>query len=134
VHSKGIVHGAILPEHVLIRPEDHGAVLVGWSCSVAAGDRIKAISTARRDWYAPEVVAKQPATPSTDVFMAARTIAALVDRGSLPRKIDALLSACLLHNPRARHPAAADVYARFDKVLRELYGPPSFKPFSLLPA
>jgi hypothetical protein len=134
VHSNGLVHGAILPEHVLIRPDNHGAKLVGWSCSVAAGERIKAIVSARADWYAPEVELKAPATPATDLYMAARIAAALVDRGALPRKIDALLSACLLRNPRARYDSALDVYKRFDAVLRDLYGAPSFRPFSLLPA
>lgn len=134
VHDRGLVHGAILPEHVLIRPDNHGARLVGWSCSVKAGEKVKAISAAREDWYAPEVGLKQSATPATDVYMAARIAAALVDRTALPRKIGTLLDACLLRNPRMRYVSAAEVYRRFDAVLREIYGPPSFRPFSMLPA
>jgi serine/threonine protein kinase len=30
-HSKGIIHGAVLPSHVLIHPTGHGAKLLGWS-------------------------------------------------------------------------------------------------------
>ena len=45
-----------------------------------------------------------------------------------------LMTACLLSNPRSRYGSALEVYHRFDEVLRELYGAPTFRPFSLLPA
>ena len=30
-HSKGIIHGAVLPPHVLVHPTGHGAKLIDWS-------------------------------------------------------------------------------------------------------
>lgn len=30
-HSKGIIHGAVLPAHVLVHPQEHGAKLLDWS-------------------------------------------------------------------------------------------------------
>jgi len=31
IHENGVVHANVRPEHVLVHPRDHGAVLVGWS-------------------------------------------------------------------------------------------------------
>ena len=33
-HRAGVLHGAVLPEHVLIHPGEHGLVLVDWCYSV----------------------------------------------------------------------------------------------------
>jgi len=33
-HRAGMIHGAVLPEHVLIHPAEHGLVLVDWCYSV----------------------------------------------------------------------------------------------------
>lgn len=33
-HRAGVLHGAVLPDHVLIHPEEHGLVLVDWCYSV----------------------------------------------------------------------------------------------------
>ena len=34
-HRAGVIHGAVLPEHVLIHPAEHGLVLVDWCYSVS---------------------------------------------------------------------------------------------------
>ncbi len=34
VHEMGVVHGAILPTHVLVHPEGHGAKIIDWSYSL----------------------------------------------------------------------------------------------------
>ncbi|HMV67018.1 MAG TPA: hypothetical protein PKA64_09220, partial [Myxococcota bacterium] len=39
VHRSGFVHGAVTPEHVLVHPRDHGAMLVGWTCAAPADGR-----------------------------------------------------------------------------------------------
>ena len=31
IHSKGVIHGAILPTHVLVHPIEHGAKILDWS-------------------------------------------------------------------------------------------------------
>jgi hypothetical protein len=35
-HRAGVIHGAVLPEHVMIHPGEHGLVLVDWCYSVPA--------------------------------------------------------------------------------------------------
>jgi serine/threonine protein kinase len=37
-HEVGIVHTAISPDHIMIHPDEHGLVLVGWGTSTEMGD------------------------------------------------------------------------------------------------
>jgi len=138
-HGLGIVHGAILPCHVLIRAGDHNGMLIDWCYSVPIGQPLKAISRPYAADYPPEVHARQPATPATDLFMAARCMLRLLRGDSvtceLParvlRPIQALLRACLLPAPQRRPSDAWQVFEDFQEILRALYGPPRFRPFQL---
>ena len=49
-HRAGVIHGAVLPEHVLIHPAVHGLVLVDWCYSVSgpAAGRVAAAGRVRR--------------------------------------------------------------------------------------
>lgn len=136
-HDLGLVHGAVTPAHVLIRPADHNGLLIDWCYSVDAGAPLKAISRPYAADYPPEVLAREPATPATDVYMAARCMVRLLggngDADTLPagapRPLRALLRACLLPAPQRRIDDAWQVFDDFRNILDRLYGPPAFRPF-----
>src|SRR6516164_8396933 len=94
-HRCGLVHGAVLPEHVLIQPHDHGLVLIDWAYAVAAspatGERVTAISAAYAAWYPAEIMRKEPPAAGTDLAMAARCVVALLGgdplQGALPAHV-----------------------------------------------
>jgi serine/threonine protein kinase len=138
-HSLGIVHGAVVPAHVLVRPDDHNGMLIDWCYSVPIGQPIKAISPPYAADYPPEVRAKLPATPATDLYMAARCMARLLGGHpstlelptSVPRAIRTLLSACLLPAAQRRADDAWHVFDDFHEILGRLYGPPQFRPFHM---
>ncbi len=136
-HGMGLVHGAVLPTHMLIRPSDHNGILIDWCYSVAIGEPIKAISTPYTDDYPPEVSARQGATPATDLYMAARLMVRLLGGSGAeppertPRPIQALLRACLIPAPARRHRDAWQVLEDFRAILGDLYGPPTFRPFRM---
>lgn len=130
-HRAGIVHGAVLPDHVLIEPEAHGVVLVDWCYSVAtSGDRVPALVPAYADWYPPEVLDRDAPGPGTDIAMAARCMAYLIGT-NLPRALRAFLDGCLQPSTRHRPDDAWRLLGEFDDVLERLYGPRTFRPFSL---
>jgi serine/threonine protein kinase len=131
VHDNGIVHGAVLPQHVLIGTADHSAKLVDWSYSVPVGSKVKAVVSRWKDAYPPEVLAKLPASPATDLFMAASIAKALMGGYVVPPRISTLLDACLIASPHRRFSSAREVYRRFDTVLKDLYGQPKFRPFAM---
>jgi len=141
VHGHGYVHGAVLPPHMMVYqsldPMAHFGRLLDWSYAVKIGGRVKAISSAYRAFYAPEILDKEAVTPATDIYMSARSMMDLLaiqrpgNLDKLPRRVFGLLMACTLARPSARYTEVQDVYAEFDAILKEAYGPPAFRAFSM---
>jgi hypothetical protein len=138
-HRAGVLHGAVLPEHVLIHPADHGLVLVDWCCSVpgcyASSDpsgRVPVIVRrhAEAGHYPPEVLARRPASPGTDVFMATRCMTRLLD-ADVPRPMRDFADACTVPDSDRRPADAWHLLAVLDDVLERLYGPRRFMPFAM---
>jgi serine/threonine protein kinase len=138
-HRAGVIHGAVLPEHVLIHPEDHGLVLVDWCCSVsgcyAAKDPSGLVPAVVRrladaGHYPPEVLSRRRASPATDVFMATRCMTGLLGDGA-PRSLRAFADGCTLQAPSRRPGDAWRLLGELDDVLERLYGPRRFRPFAM---
>lgn len=136
-HRAGVVHGAVLPRHVLIEPDAHGVVLVDWCCSVMSGsgdgEMVPALVPGHEDWYPPEVVARRPCGPGTDLAMAARCMRWLMGDHA-PRELRAFADGCRLPALRARPDDAWRLLGELDEVLERCYGPRTFRPFSLHPS
>jgi serine/threonine protein kinase len=128
-HEAGYVHGAITPEHILIRPPDHNGVLIDWSYSVKTGKTVKAIVPKYRALYPSEILEKRPVSSATDLFMLAGCIKMLVK--TAPPAIEGLLRACLIPSLRHRESDACELFENFGQVLRRLYGAPKFRPFQM---
>jgi hypothetical protein len=130
-HHSGVVHGAVLPEHVLIQPTGHGVVLVDWCyAAIGSGDRIPAVVTARRDWYPREVLDRSSPGPGTDIAMAAGCLRYLMaDRA--PDPLRDFAAGCSQPALRHRPDDAWRLLREFDGLLERLYGPRKFRPFSL---
>lgn len=139
VHSLGIVHGAVVPSHILIRPADHNGMLIDWCYSVQAGDVLKAISPPYTADYPPEVSARQAVAPATDIYMAARCMVRLLAGSGaaedlppgVPKPMRALLRACLIPSPRRRPADAWQLFDDFQEILQRLYGQRTFRPFRM---
>jgi hypothetical protein len=144
-HGAGLVHGAVLPAHVLIKIDDgtgrpeHGLVLVGWGQAAAAGERITAISRPFEAWYPAEVTAKQRPGPGTDLFMAAACMIALLGGDPLtrdmpdtvPAPLQSFLSGCMMPGLAQRPDDASALDAEFTALIERLWGPRRFRPFRL---
>jgi hypothetical protein len=123
----GLVHGAIVAENVLVHPERHGIVLVGWSFGVEAGQRPPATSKAFRS-YPPEVSGGSPLTPATDVYMAH---ALMLDMLGHNEKRQRMFARGCMQDAPGRRPDAADLLGEYDELLDDLYGRRVFRPFAL---
>ena len=129
-HRAGIVHGAILPPHVCVLPEAHGLVLIGWTCAVETGTPIPAVSAAYELFYPKEVMSRQPATPATDIALAARCMNFL-QREDAPAALNRFFRGCMLPHPRQRPQDAWALLREFDDLLTRLWGPRTFHPFTV---
>lgn len=136
-HDLGLVHGAVTLDHLLIRPHDHNGLLVDWCYSVPRGEVIKAVSPHYRADYPPEVLAKRPAIPATDLYMAAKVMVRILGGdpatnalpATVPKAIGAFLQSCLIAAPHRRPDSAWELFTEFDAILQRCYGPPKFRPF-----
>jgi curved DNA-binding protein CbpA len=143
-HDNKVVHGAVLPRHVMILPSQHGLVLVDWCYASLAKDDvyppIKAIVDEYKSWYPANVFAKQAPGPATDIAMAARCMVQLVGGDPLtgnvltkfPRPFKAYFRGCLQTNGQARPDDAWRLLKEFDELLEEMgppYYPRRFRPF-----
>jgi serine/threonine protein kinase len=128
-HRAGLVHGAVLPEHVLIHPAEHGLVLVDWCYSVPSGTPVPALVAKHRAAYPPEVTAKRPATAATDIFMATGLMLRLIRNP--PESLRRFARGCRYDRPRMRPQDAWHLLGEFDELLGDLYGPRRFRAFAM---
>ncbi|MGX6605482.1 molecular chaperone DnaJ [Micromonosporaceae bacterium Da 78-11] len=126
-HRAGVVHGAVLAEHTLIHPAEHGLVLVDWCYS---GTRPTAIVAAQRDAYPPEVLRDKSATSATDIYMATGLMQRLIGAG-MPKALRRFADGCRYDAPRMRPQDAWALLGELDDLLHDLYGPRTFRPFHL---
>ncbi|WP_328422337.1 MULTISPECIES: serine/threonine protein kinase [unclassified Micromonospora] len=131
-HRAGVVHGAVLPRHVLIEPDAHGVVLIDWCFSAPVGSTIPALVPGQEDWYPPEVLKKLPCGPGTDIAMASRCMTSLMNRQA-PRELLNFAHGCRQRSLDARPDDAWRLLRELDQVLDRLYGPRTFRPFTLTP-
>jgi hypothetical protein len=132
-HRSGVVHGAVLPPHVLVHPRDHGAMLVGWSTaqSWSPGDRSERIATSRRwrSWY-PEA---RTVAPEDDIAMTARCVLWVAGAdsprlgGRLPDGLTELATAAA----NGTHDNALDLVELIAQRSLEELGPPVYCPLEM---
>jgi serine/threonine protein kinase len=131
LHRGGFVHGAILPPHVLVDPIGHGAKIIDLSYAAPLGERVRAISAPYRASYAPEILAKKPATPATDIYMVAWCARALIGATTAPAAVGRFFATCLAESPSRRPDDAWALHDELDQLLRKLVGRPKYRPLAM---
>ena len=143
-HRHDIVHGAVLPMHVMIEPKGHKLILVDWCTAVMnakANARPTDILTGGfSDWYRRESVPGQPPTPSLDVAFGARCMIELLGgdpvRADFPATVDPALRrhfGRLVGMDSGRRPPAGRVLEDFDTLIEAMWGPKMFRELTMPP-
>lgn len=134
-HTKGVVHGAVIPPHIMIHPTGHGAKIVDWSYAVDDSGYIKAISKPYRSFYALEILKKQKPTPATDIFMLFKCVVQLLggdDDGDIPdtvpKQFRSFVKGCLIKTQSRRSDDAWKLHEELDELLERLIGKPKYRP------
>lgn len=131
IHNNGIVHGAIVPPHLMYGPLSHTLMLVDWCYSVdaAALTHIPAIVKNYKSWYPREVLRKDKPTPATDIFMWAMMVRNTAE--NIPARFKGLLDWCLADSPKTRLQSAWDVQDKWGKLAQEEFGKPRYLKLTL---
>lgn len=126
-HAKGLVHGAVLPCHVLIQPDMHGLVLIDWKAATET-EPIKVISKPWKSFYPEWVLNKEKAKFATDIYMAAECMRYVCgDQLRYSKRIRAFFNGMQVRNT----PKAWDLKDEFDELLENMWGPRRFRPFHM---
>lgn len=127
-HRNGYIHNGLIPQNFTIVPETHQGFLLNFAGAVKIGEQAK-IVTGQKEFHPPEVFAKKPLVPATDLFMAAKVMRQLLGKTPISKRIDALLRACEIENGRIN--SALEIYDDFKVALSNIFGPPTFVEFKM---
>ena len=141
-HSCQVVHGAVLPPHVLVEPREHKLILIDWCCATHRphrdGQPLNIINGGYVNWYKREGAARRAPTPSLDVSMAARCMIDLVggnaESAQFPESFDPALQRYFSRCLGSSLDVKTDVpklLADFDQLIEVLWGPRQFRPLTM---
>jgi hypothetical protein len=135
VHASGFVHGAVLPQHLLIEHGEHGLRLVGFGCAARSGDPLAAVVKRYDSFYPADLLSKARLSAEHDVAMSARSIAYVLgadDGGKVPAHVPAALRAVLHRAAKGEITMSAwELREHVGQVGTELFGAPSFHPITM---
>ena len=138
----GVVHGAIVPDHLLVHPETHEPLHIGWVHSVERPQerqaRITTVIDRFRDWYPPEIFARAIPSLQTDLYMVGKTMIYLaggdVARNRFPSHYPPIMkdtvARLVAENPRDRPTDGHALLREFTTGIRSVWGT-KFRPLSL---
>jgi hypothetical protein len=130
-HRAGVIHAAVLPEHVLIHPAQHGLVLLDWCYAISEpGGLVAAIPARYADWYPAEVRSRRPPGRDLDIWLATRCMTQLIGQ-LIPPPLASFARGCTLPCPDRRPADAWRLLGELDAVLERLYGARKFRPFTM---
>jgi len=126
----GLVHCAIIPDHLLVDHVNHDPVHIGWAHAIKIGEKVTHVIDRWRDYYPPEVFKKRPAGPATDVYMSGMTIIKLLGGdvtkkslpASVPGKMASVVRKCVADKPKQRYHNGALAMEAMTEAARALWG------------
>jgi len=130
-HEKELIHGAVLPEHLMfgdvsipVGELGHSVVLIDWTCSVPfdqvkKGVSIPLIVKDRSDNYPPEVRLKK-IRPSTDLYMAAKAFQQVSE--PIPARFKPFFDLCLVESTKSRPDDVWEIRDMWMALAKQEYG------------
>lgn len=140
LHNSGIIHGAVLPSHLLVQENDHGVRLVGYSAAGSLGEKLLAISRHYEAFYPRSSRSRSNLTTQLDLMMSARCIVALLggnyETGALPAAVPSRLAGLIkqiaMTEPASSVPIDAwSIRQELGSIANDVFGPPQFIPIDM---
>lgn len=140
-HSQGVIHGAVLPMHVLIEPAAHKLLLIDWCCAVHESENnepLTIIAGGYLPWFKRDGATRRPPTNAIDIACAARCMIELLGgdpiRAEFPPTVEAGLQR---HFERCLGNTTSldswKLLEDFDRLIEALWGPRRFQVLTMPP-
>lgn len=130
-HRAGVVHAAVVPEHVLIHPNDHSLVLVDWCYAFSEpGQLTVAVPASYVGWYPADVLGGRVPDADLDIWLATQCMINLIG-SQVPAPLASFSRYCTLPHPGGRPSDAWHLLQELHAVLEYLYGPRKFRAFEM---
>lgn len=127
LHQCGYSHCGINPESFCIVPETHGIVCTSFYHLNKLNTKIDTISGRYINWYPPVIFDKKIAVPYMDLSLVQRTgIYLLGDMSGNGVKLRKSINESLIDFLIAPHYDAFGTYDEYRKLLKSIYGKPTF--------
>ncbi|MEJ2367750.1 MAG: inactive serine/threonine-protein kinase VRK3 [Acidobacteriota bacterium] len=136
IHSSGLVHGSVLPPHLLLEEGEHGIRLVGYGCAGESGAPLQHILPRFENYYPKASSRPMKLTPALDITMSAKTMASVLGgdpaTGNVPDIVPAPLAGLIYETANGRGSStggdAWTLRQRLGRLAQEVYGAPKFCP------
>lgn len=137
IHNSGMVHGAILPSHLLVQENEHGVRLIGYSAAGHVGEALRTVSQRYKSFYPKSMQSGLLLTAQLDLMMSARCIIAILggdpENRSLPTGVPARLASLIQRIAQNASTTSAredawSIHEELGVIAREVFGPPQFIP------
>ena len=137
IHNSRMVHGAVLPSHLLVQENEHGVRLVGYCAAGHFGEKLRDISAHYKSFYPKSTRSHLTLTAQLDLTMSARCIVAILggnpENGSLPATIPSKLSSlikriALTDSNNSTTEDAWTIREELGEIAKDVFGSPQFIP------
>ncbi len=137
LHGAGVFHGNLTPDNILVRPRDHNAFIIDYTCSVqnpGPGDKFVAAT----DIYtAPEAYRGLPPIEASDLYSLGKCMIFLlggdIRTNVLPKTVDSRFAKFILSfvekNPKDRAQEANQAWHQLSALRTEIFGDHHFLEF-----
>lgn len=142
IHASGMVHGAVMPPHLLIQENEHGVRLVGYSFAGRSGEKLRPVPQGYESFYPKPVKSHSNLTAQLDIMMSARCIAAILGGdpataevpAAVPAQLASIVQRIALTDPAGK--ASEDAWTireELGEIANEVFGAPQFIPIVMPP-
>ena len=134
IHNSGMVHGAVVPSHLLVQDNEHGVKLVGYTAADHPGKTLQTISPRYASFYPKSM---RSLSAQLDLTMSARCMIAILggdpNTGALPKAVPSRLARLVQQTAESAPGAStkADAWSLREElgaIAREVFGAPQFNP------
>lgn len=140
LHSSGYVHGAVVPEHLLVQRNEHGVRLVGYGRSGRINNPLNTVCDSLRPYFPSSSKKWTSLTPQLDIVMSAKCIIKILggdpDTDTLPTTVPSKLADVVRKYAQldSRIPSNIDAWSIHQELGRNadtVYGAPVFIPIEM---